>query len=397
MKKTFVLLLVILSLVACSSENGDADPTPVERKGAPVSFSIAVPTVSSTRIADPGSDAGEHDSWDRLLVIVAYTEKKQGTVFPDDDKKRMVYYDTFTKAEFESSTPVEHTNSVLSPDTDGDGYHDFTMYLPVGDCHIYGITYTEGCGFDPVAVLNAIARDGNDHNADIVSMQITNDYATGRTDQVAQMVSVATGYATYVDTSDPTSTLNGNRLLHISLDKANEMKQYWRMTLTRLATKVDIQWDAQSAYEPATSPEGVTYTDVRISQFVFRGGADATTGSGYGRLFPELAAQAAAKAGKTLAPVGGDRTFTNTSEISRRNGRVYHYTFPDGTSSKKITFSLVTSTSTDIVKDKPKTSNYTFDLTNLSGGFRRATWYKINVSIVGTKKQDGTVTISTFN
>ena len=383
MKKTFVLLLLLLSLVACSSENGDADPTPVERKGAPVSFSIAVPTASATRIADPGSDAGEHDSWDRLLVIVAYTEKQQGTVFPDDDKKRMVYYDTFTKAEFDSSTPVEHTNSVLSPDTDGDGYHDFTMYLPVGDCHIYGITYTEGCGFDPVAVLNAITKDGKDHNADIMSMQITNDYATGRTDQVAQMVSVATGYA--VDTSDPTSTL-----MHISLDKANEMKQYWRMTLTRLATKVDIQWDAQSAYEPATSPEGVTYTDVRISQFVFRGGANATTGSGYGRLFPELAAQA----GKTLAPVGGDRTFTNTSEISRRNGRVYHYTFPDGTSSKKITFSLVTST--DIVKDKPKTSNYTFDLTNLSGGFRRATWYKINVSIVGKKKQGGTVTISTF-
>lgn len=387
MKKTFVLLLLLLSLVACSSENGDADPTPVERKGAPVSFSIAVPTASATRIADPGSDAGEHDSWDRLLVIVAYTEKKQGTVFPDDDKKRMVYYDTFTKAEFDSSTPVEHTNSVLSPDTDGDGYHDFTMYLPVGDCHIYGITYTEGCGFNPVAVLNDIARDGNDHNAGIMGMLITNDYAKDKTDQVAQMVSVATGYA--VDTSDPTS----DRPLHISLDKANEMKQYWRMTLTRLATKVDIQWDAQSAYEPATSPEGVTYTDVRISQFVFRGGANATTGSGYGRLFPELAAQAAAKAGKTLAPVGGDRTFINTSEISRRNGRVYHYTFPDGTSSKKITFSLVTST--DIVKDK--TSYYTFDLTNLSGGFRRATWYKINVSIVGTKKQDGTVTIIAFN
>ena len=389
MKKTFVLLLLLLSLVACSSENGGADPTPVERKGAPVSFSIAVPTASATRIADPGSDAGEHDSWDRLLIIVAYTKKEQGTVFPDDDKKRMVYYDTFTKTEFLSSTPVEHTNSLLSPDTDRDGYHDFTMYLPVGDCHIYGITYSEGCGFDPVAVLNAIAKDGNDHNADIMGMQITNDYATGRTDQVAQMVSVATGYATYVDTSDPNSTLNGNRLLHISLDKENEMKQYWRMTLTRLATKVDIQWDAQSAYEPATSPGDVTYTDVRINKFVFRGGADATKGSGYGRLFPSLAAAAA---GQTLKPVGGDREFINTSEISRRNGRVYHYTFPDGTNSKKITFSLITST--DVTKAN---SNYTFDLTNLSGGFRRATWYKINVSIVGTKKQDGTVTTIAFN
>lgn len=389
MKNITAFLMMLVALVACSPASNDTDPIPLERKGAPVSFSIAVPTVSSTRIADPGSDAGEHDSWNRLLIIVAYTEKKQGTVFPDDDKKRMVYYDTFTKTEFDSCKTVEHTNSVLSPDTDGDGYHDFTMYLPTGDCHVYGITYSEGCGFDPVAVLNDIAKDGNDHNADITGMQITNDYATGKTDQVAKMVSVATGYATYIDTSDPTSMLNGNRLLHISLDKANEMKQYWRMTLTRLATKVDIQWDAQSAYEPATSPEGVTYTDVRINQFVFCGGADATTGSGSGRLFPALAAEAA---GQTLIPVGGNKTFLNTSEISRRNGRVYHYTFPDGTNSKKITFSLVTST--DIVKDK--TSNYTFDLTNLSGGFRRATWYKINVSIVG-KKKDGTVTISAFN
>lgn len=389
MKNITAFLMMLVALVACCPASTDTDPIPLERKGAPVSFSIAVPTVSSTRIADPGSDAGEHDSWDRLLIIVAYTEKQQGTVFPDDDKKRMVYYDTFTKTEFDSSTPVEHTNSVLSPDTDHDGYHDFTMYLPTGDCHVYGITYSEGCGFNPVSYLDAIDKDGKDHNADITGMQITNDYATGKTDQVAKMVSVATGYATYVDTSDPTSKLNGKRLLHISLDKENEMKQYWRMTLTRLATKVDIQWDAQSAYEPATSPNDVTYTDVRINNFVFRGGA-ATTGSGYGRLFPALAAQAA---GKTLTPVGGNKTFLNTSEISRRNGRVYHYTFPDGTNSKKITFSLVTST--DIVKDK--TSYYTFDLTNLSGGFRRATWYKINVSIVGTKKQDGTVTISAFN
>ncbi len=390
MKNITAFLMMLVALVACSPASNDTDPIPLERKGAPVSFSIAVPTVSSTRIADPGSDAGEHDSWDHLLIIVAYTKKEQGTVFPDDDKKRMVYYDTFTKTEFDSSTPVEHTNSVLSPDTDHDGYHDFTMYLPTGDCHVYGITYSEGCGFNPVSYLDAIAKDGKNHNADITGMQITNDYATGKTDQVAKMVSVATGYATYVDTSDPTSTLNGNRLLHISLDKENEMKQYWRMTLTRLATKVDIQWDAQSAYEPATSPNDVTYTDVRINQFVFRGGADATTGSGYGRLFPALAAEAA---GKTLTPVGGNKTFLNTSEISRRNGRVYHYTFPDGTNSKKITFSLVTST--DIVKNK--ISNYTFDLTYLSGGFRRATWYKINVSIVGTKKQDGTVTISAFN
>lgn len=389
MKNITAFLMMLVALVACSPASNDTDPIPLERKGAPVSFSIAVPTVSSTRIADPGSDAGEHDSWDHLLIIVAYTKKEQGTVFPDDDKERMVYYDTFTKKEFDSSTPVEHTNSVLSPDTDGDGYHDFTMYLPTGDCHVYGITYSEGCGFNPVSYLDAITKDGKDHNADITGMQITNDYATGSTDQVAKMVSVATGYATYIDTSHPGSTLNGNRLLHISLDKENEMKQYWRMTLTRLATKVDIQWDAQSAYEPATSPGDVTYTDVRINNFVFCGGA-ATTGSGNGRLFPSLAAEAA---GQTLIPVGGNKTFLNTSEISRRNGRVYHYTFPDGTNSKKITFSLVTST--DIVKDK--ISNYTFDLTNLSGGFRSATWYKINVSIVGTKKKDGTVTISAFN
>ena len=390
MKKTFVLLLVLLSLVACSSEGDSSDPTPAGRKGVPVCFSVAVPTDSTTRIADPGNDTGEHDAWDRLLVIIAYTEKEEGTAFADNDKKCMVYYDTFTSDEFHSAALVQHPRSILSPDTDGDGYHDFTMYLPTGKCMIYGITYSEDCGFDPVAVLDAIANDGKDHNADIVSMQITNDYATGKTDKVAKTISVATGYATYIDTSRPGSSLNGSRLLHISTGNMDDMKQYWRMTLTRLAAKVDIQWDAQSAYEPSESPEGVTFTDVRLCSFTFCGGASYTEGSGYGRLFPSLAAEAAQASGWTLTPVSGNKTFLNTSEISRRNGRVYHYTFPDGTNSKKITFSLITST--DVTKAN---SEYTFDLSNLIGGFQRATWYKINATVIGTRKE-ASVTIDTF-
>ena len=216
---------MLVALVACSPASNDTDPIPLERKGAPVSFSIAVPTVSSTRIADPGSDAGEHDSWDHLLIIVAYTKKEQGTVFPDDDKKRMVYYDTFTKTEFDSCKTVEHTNSVLSPDTDHDGYHDFTMYLPTGDCHVYGITYSEGCGFDPVSYLDAITKDGKDHNDDITGMQITNDYATGKTDQVAKMVSVATGYAA----GEPTISMTA--LLELLKDADPEMKAKLRLAL----------------------------------------------------------------------------------------------------------------------------------------------------------------------
>lgn len=379
MKKRFYILYIMYAVVgilslttaACSSDKEEGEKPSLKNKTMEVAFSISVPgsenASDATRIPDPGTDTGEHDDWNRLTVIIAYTQL---------DMKRTVYYDTFTKDEFYSNNVVQHqhTNSRLLPDSDNDGYHEFMMSLPIGKCRIYGVTYTDGKGFDPVGELNKINDDGKDHNGDIIKLQISNDYAKDDGAKVAKFVSVATGYA--INTKD------NSKDLQVSLNNIEEMRQYWRMQLNRLAAKVDIQWDAQSAYEKNTETGNVQYTDVKINSFSFCGGAtDQNVGAGSGYLFPTLAKE------KNLPAISGKKDFINTSEISRRNGRVYHYTFPDG-HAPKITFKLVTSTG--VIKDKE--SNYTFDLKNVTEGLLLpATWYKINVKVTGKEKQESII------
>lgn len=379
MKKRFYILYIMYAVVgilslttaACSSDKEEGEKPSLKSKTMEVAFSISVPgsenASDATRIPDPGTDTGEHDDWNKLTIIIAYTES---------DMKKTVYYDTFTKDEFYSSNVVQHkkTNSRLLPDSDNDGYHEFMMSLPIGKCRIYGVTYTDGKGFDPVGELNKINDDGKDHNGDIIKLQISNDYAKDDGAKVAKFVSVATGYA--INTKD------NSKDLQVSLNNIEEMRQYWRMQLNRLAAKVDIQWDAQSAYEKNTETGNVQYTDVKINSFSFCGGAtDQNVGAGSGYLFPTLAKE------KNLPAISGKKDFINTSEISRRNGRVYHYTFPDG-HTPKITFKLVTSTG--VIKDKE--SNYTFDLKNVTEGLLLpATWYKINVKVTGKEKQESII------
>lgn len=379
MKKRFYILYIMYAVVgilslttaACSSDKEEGEKPSLKSKTMEVAFSISVlgseSASDATRIPDPGTDTGEHDDWDRLTVIIAYTQL---------DMKRTVYYDTFTKDEFYSNNVVQHqhTNSRLLPDSDNDGYHEFMMSLPIGKCRIYGVTYTDGKGFDPVGELNKIKDDGKDHNGDIIKLQISNDYAKDDGAKVAKFISVATGYA--INTKDNSEDLQ------VSLNNIEEMRQYWRMQLNRLAAKVDIQWDAQSAYEKNTETGNVQYTDVKINSFSFCGGAtDQNVGAGSGYLFPTLAKE------ENLHAISGKKEFINTSEISRRNGRVYHYTFPDG-HAPKITFKLVTSTG--VIKDKE--SNYTFDLKNVTEGLLLpATWYKINVKVTGKEKQESII------
>lgn len=383
MKKRFYILYIMYAVVgilslttaACSSDKEEGEKPSLKNKTMEVAFSISVPgnenASDATRIPDPGTDTGEHDDWNRLTVIIAYTQL---------DMKRTVYYDTFTKEEFYSNNVVQHqhTNSRLLPDSDNDGYHEFMMSLPIGKCRIYGVTYTDGKGFDPVGELNKIKDDGKDHNGDIIKLQISNDYAKDDGAKVAKFISVATGYA--INTKD------NSKDLQVSLNNIEEMRQYWRMQLNRLAAKVDIQWDAQSAYEKNTETGNVQYTDVKINSFSFCGGTtDQNVGAGSGYLFPTLAKE------KNLPAISGKKDFINTSEISRRNGRVYHYTFPDG-HTPKITFKLETTTTASTGNADKKTSTYTFDLKNVTeGSLLPATWYKINVKVTGKEKQESII------
>lgn len=388
--KYIFAILSLIMLAGCSgSEQGEERPKDTL---VPISLTLSVPNdKSSTRVGDPGEDTHDEVDWDRLTIIIAYTEKTKGKDIYDGSASTMVYYDTFTKDEFDRETPVSHSTSTLSP-ADTNGYHDYTIYLPPGTCCVYGVTYSKGKGLNLEEELSKIPKDGEKgHNADIYNLQISNDYAfdkTSNTMDIAKFISVATGYATEVGVA------TNNRLIPVEFNSntTSSTKRYWRMVLGRLATKLDIQWDAKGAYE--NDDKGIPkFKDVKVESFTYHGEAEGTgtsgagtsgTGSttseaGYGRLFPTL------YAASTITPktsVGGQKTFINRTEISKRNGRVYHYTFPDGYTKPRITFDVKTTKKDGEAETK---TEVTFDLKEKIESFNPAQWYKINVTISGTK------------
>ena len=245
----------------------------------------------STRVGDPGEDTHDEVDWDQLTIIIAYTKKTKGKDIYDGSANTMVYYDTFTKEEFDSITPVSHYTSTLSP-ADTNGYHDYTIYLPPGTCCVYGVTYSGGKGLDLIGELKKIPKDWNDHNTDIYNLQISNDYAWSDTTNaidIAKFISVATGYATEVDVTNNTLTNKREIPVEFSSNTTSSTKRYWRMVLGRLASKLDIQWDAKGAYEK-DNDGNLKYKNVKVTQFIYHGEPAGTTvsGSGYGRLFPTL-------------------------------------------------------------------------------------------------------------
>lgn len=392
-KYIFVILSLIM-LAGCSgSEQSEERPKDTL---APISITLSVPNdKSNTRVGDPGEDTHDMEDWDRLTIIVAYKKKTQGDEIIDGAPLKMVYYDTYTKEEFDRGTLVPHPTSTLS-EPDANGFRTYTMYLPLGTCCVYGVTYSSGQGLDLEKMLDGIAKDREDHNSDIYDLQISNDYAkpSGGTTDIAKFISVATGYALKLDKNQPQTT-DREVIVEKNINADITTKQYWRMVLGRLAAKIDIQWDAKGAYEK-DKDGNLKYTNVKVSQFTYHGepaNQESTiSGSGNGRLFPTLYTLYHQEVSSRTS-VSGHTTFVNTSEISKRNGRVYHYTFPDGAIPPRLTFKLDT--------EKEGTTgkyNVTFDMSNLKDGFIPARWYKINVKISGTElHEEPNITIKDFD
>ena len=385
----YILAIISLIMLTGCSESEQSEERPKDTL-APISLTLSVPNdKTGTRVGDPGKDTHDEVDWDRLTIIVAYKEKTQGDEIIDGAPDKMVYYDTYTKEEFDRKNLVTHATSTLSG-PDANGFRTYTMYLPLGTCCVYGVTYSSGQGLDLVGMLDGIAKDGKDHNSDIYNLQISNDYAkpSGGTTDIAKFISVATGYALKLDKNQLLTT-DREVIVEKNINADINTKQYWRMVLGRLAAKIDIQWDAKGAYEK-DKDGNLKYTNVKVSKFTYHGEPEGTTvsGSGYGRLFPTLYHQNVSP----LTSVSGHTTFVNTSEISKRNGRVYHYTFPDGAIPPRLTFKLDT--------EKEGTTgkyNVTFDMSNLKDGFIPARWYKINVKISGTQLTKENITIKDFN
>lgn len=112
--------LFILLLTACGSDS--LDTPKVEETLAPLQLTISVPQTNNgakSRVGDPGEDDPENAAsaaWDRLTIIVAYVNKDKGDGIVDNNPDKMVYYDTFTKKQFDSKSPVKsESGSELSP------------------------------------------------------------------------------------------------------------------------------------------------------------------------------------------------------------------------------------------------------------------------------------------
>lgn len=391
----YIFAILSLIMLAGCSESEQSEERPKDTL-APISLTLSVPdNKTETRVGDPGKGTHDEVDWDRLTIIVAYKEKTQGDEIIDAAPQKMVYYDTYTKEEFDRKALVTHPTSTLSG-PDANGFRTYTMYLPLGTCCVYGITYSSGQGLDLEKMLDDIAKDGQDHNSDIYNLQISNDYAkpSGGTTDIAKFISVATGYALKLDKNQLLTTDRREVIVEKNINADINTKQYWRMVLGRLAAKIDIQWDAKGAYEK-DKDGNLKYTNVKVSQFTYHGeqaNQESTiSGSGNGRLFPTLYTLYHQEVSSRTS-VSGHTTFVNTSEISKRNGRVYHYTFPDGAIPPRLTFKLDT--------EKEGTTgkyNVTFDMSNLKDGFIPARWYKINVKISGTQLTKENITINNFN
>lgn len=337
------LCAVVLCLTACGSSDDDGAPVAdVET----VQLIISVPATSAgTRMGDPGTAVDEGADWDRLAVILAYTDDSQVTL-PGGSR---VLVKTLSKSEFDNL--LFYNNSTT--------FKLLTIDAQPGTVQIYGVTYSNKVSSADMLAQNIDACKSVD---DVQKLTISNYYAEDDESRVAKFVSVATGYYKG-EGSDPAT-------LEIKEGGTGEIGSIPTMTLTRLAAKIDIQWDAADAYEAG-------YTDVGVTGFTYKG-------KEYGYLFPEVASTA----GTTFTD--NSWNFYNTSEISQRNGRVYHYTFPDGTTTPSVTFNI---SAKKTGETKSTTKSYTM---NFPSALQKATWYKVNATIKGITGS-ATITLSMDN
>lgn len=324
--------------VACSHDDEDRPAPDVET----VRLIISVPATSAgTRMGDPGTAVDEGADWDRLAVILAYS---------DNPKVRTT---TITQEQF-NALPAYNGNA---------NFKLLAIDAEPGKVYIYGVTYSDAAN-NPA---DAIA--GCKTNADVQGLTISNDYSKpeGGAIDYAKFVSVATGYYNGGGTTPAE--------FEIQEGITSGVGNIPTMTLTRLAAKIDIQWDAADAYEAG-------YTDVKVTGFKYNSNTN-VEGVGFGRLFPDLVSTSA-------TAIGGSKEFYNTSEISQRNGRVYHYVFPDGVSKPSVTFNI---SANDKDGNEITGNGYTM---KFPSALQKATWYKVNATIRGITGS-GTITLSMDN
>lgn len=347
--KTLLLWSVTLAALAFASCSGDdtagSDPTGPGTAGdqlQTVRLYLNVPSTATARVGDPGYPTGEGGDWNQLAVMIESAENPKKPITADG---KSYYVRILSKNGYED-LPEQS------------GYHWLPIDLVKGSrVYIYGVTYSSTATNNPSADITEVVTN----NGTFADLEISNDYSAIN-DKIdsEKFLSVATGYY----------EKDGNREFTVTQPTGDlyDPATMPTMTLTRLAAKIDIQWDAADAYP--------NYTDVKVTNFTFYNNKDAESQVTHsnGALFPDL---------HNVEGADGHTTFYNTSEISQRNGRVYHYAFPNG-STPEVRFTI-TSESPGAGSSE---HDYTFEFKNK---LQKATWYKLNVTIRGNS---GNATIS---
>ena len=324
-RKAWAVVFVVAGtmLTATSCADDDAPSAPLQTVQLLVSVPAQTLSASQHRLGDPGTAVPEGADWDCLTVIMAYTDNSQ------------VLKTTISKDYFDN-LPDYNGNSNIKL---------LAIDAQPGTVQIYGVTYSNKASSADTLAQNIDACKSVD---DVQKLTISNYYAKDDESRVAKFVSVATGY--YKDTGTQPAVFT------IQEGGTGEGGTIPTMTLTRLATKIDVQWDVADAYDQG-------YTDMALTDFSLTG-----TASGY--LFPAITDGHQEQNESTA-------TFTNTTPISQRNGRQYHYTFTDGMTVPTITFNISGKQSGETV-NTTKTYHMQFQ-----SPLQPATWYKVNATVKG--------------
>ena len=340
LRRVLLLPALLLVLAACSGDDEPAFTLPPQEDLQEVTLYLSLPALSDSaakRLGDPGSAQEETDDWNTLVLFIVYSQS--------DATTQKVRCETLTQKEY----------AALPPSAAGSPYKQYTLTVPAGTVSFYGLTYySPAAGEDyPGAVALGEAIEVCTTKGEVEALSISNYYPydedTYNTGEASKFCSVASGYY---------QNAEGNNSYVIDYSTANaDPASIPTLTLRRLAAKIDVQWDAEGAYE-----EG-KYTNAYITDFTY-------SGSAVGKVFPEIAKSAATSSKKSWH-------FYNTTPISQRFGRVYHYTFPDGSLAPKVTFTVTTQKATDT---QPVEKSYTL---TWQAALQRATWYKVNATVRG--------------
>lgn len=332
----FTLIATLILLASCGSSSDE--PSPSTKPKVVLRMLVQAPKAPSSRIADPGTSTGEADLWDTFLLAFVYKSGEAGA--------NTVIVDRITRTQFNQ---LERYN-------DNDNVRYYTIQLMPGVVYCYGIAYSsDATDYDIYRRLQqCTSKEAVDN------LLISNSYAAGSADATSKFLSVATGY--YHDLKD--KTRQGTIDITNAAASAESPYNVPVLRLVRLACKIDVQWDAASAFTGSQLRAYVTGFKYTSNPSV--------TGAGSGRLFPELATSTEA--------VGGSTAFLNTSEISQRNGRAYHYVFPESQKAVGTKPKLTFDVNGVYVDGTTKQSVVTV---NFSSQPQAATWYKINATVSG--------------